>query len=294
MKKSINRWSFPEKMPLTECFQLAKNTGFDAVELVFNEHGEVSLDSKEKEITAIRSHARDAELSIASLATGLGWSYPLSSPDPKIASKAKKIVARMLEVASWLGTDAILVVPALVTGETSGSPAVTYEQAYLRSSAALKELLPVAAKFKVTMAVENVWNNFLLSPLETRDFVDHFNSPWLGFYFDVGNVIPFGFSEQWVQILGRRIRRIHLKDYNQVIRWPHLGLEKEYSYACLVGGFVNLGNGNVNYPAVMAALKAVNYKSYLTVEWGPVPGEDLKTFLKDLSHRVDKILLKAL
>ena len=168
-----------------------------------------------------------------------------------------------LRCAKAAGADAVLLVPAVVNDE------VGYAEAWERSQKNIRKLLPLAKELQVTIAVENVWNKFLLSPLEFARYVDEFNDPWLRAYIDVGNMILFGFAQDWIRTVGKRIVRIHLKDFKrQGFQWT------------------NLLDGDVNWPQVRKALDEIGYRGYLTPE---LSGGD-EAYLTDLSKRVDKII----
>lgn len=256
MKKGINIWSFPGSMKVEECITTAKKAGFDGIELALNETGQLSLESSESEVRGYRQHADDTGIEISSLATGLFWSYSLTSSQPQVRQKAKDIVKKQLEHAATLGVDTILVVPGAVGVDfIPDSEVVPYDQAYDYSLAALQELSKEAEALKVSIGIENVWNKFLLSPLEMRDFIDKVNSPYVGAYFDVGNVIFSGYPEHWITILSQRIKKVHFKDYRRAAGGLH--------------GFVDLLAGDVNYPEVMKALQAFGYDDYVTAEMIP-------------------------
>ncbi|MCD6170626.1 MAG: TIM barrel protein [Candidatus Latescibacteria bacterium] len=255
MKKSINQWSFPSGR-LEDHMKLAKDAGFEAIEPAIAEEGELTLNSTRQEVSKIAQMASRIGIEISGLATGLFWDHSLTSDDKKTREKAKQIVAKMLEVATWLGTDAILVVPGTVGVDfIPGSQVVPYDVAYERSMAALKELAPEAERHRVYIAVENVWNKFLLSPLEMRDFVDRIGSNYVGVYLDVGNVILTGYPEQWIRILGQRIKRVHFKDFKRSVG--------------TLGGFVDLLAGDVNWPEVMAAFREIGYDGFVAAEMIP-------------------------
>lgn len=259
MKKSINIWSFPSSMTINECMQTAKNAGYNAIELSLNEMGPLSLESKDDEIISYRAAAQKIGIEISSLATGLYWSYSLTSNDENIRQKAKSIVKKQIDFACLLGTDAILVVPGAVGADFIPEfDIVDYDVAYDRAYNALKELAEYAQKKGIYILLENVWNKFLLSPLEMRDFIDKIGSMYIGCYLDVGNIIYTGYPEQWIKILGRRIKRVHFKDFRKD--------------AGGINGFVDLLSGDVNYPAVIEALQRCGYDSYVTAEMiPPVP-----------------------
>jgi hexulose-6-phosphate isomerase len=239
--------------------KLAKQAGFEGIELALNESGPMSLESDAGEIVGYREMAEKEGMEISSLATGLYWSYSLTSGSEEIRQKAASIVKKQLEAAELLGVDTILVVPGAVGVDfIPGCEIVDYDVAYERAFAAIKELSALAEQKKVAIGLENVWNKFLLSPLEMRNFIDDIHSEYVGAYLDVGNVIYTGYPEQWIKILGKRIKKVHLKDYRRDVG--------------SAAGFVDLLAGDVNYPAVMEELRKIGYDSYLTAEMiPPVP-----------------------
>lgn len=276
MKKSISQWSFA-KGSLKECMQLAREAGFEAIEVTVAEEGEITLSSSQKDVQAILKTAQDIGIQISSLATGLFWKYSLTSNSASLRNKAKEIVIKMLDIAAWLGTDAILVVPGAVGVDfIPEAEVVPYELAYERSLEALKELAPEAERRGVDIAIENVWSKFLLSPLEMRDFVDKIGSDRLGVYFDVGNVILTGYPEHWIRILGRRIRRVHVKDFRRAVG--------------TLAGFVDLLEGDVDWPRVMEALREIGYNSFLTAEMLPPYPHHPEALIYNTSKALDYIL----
>ena len=276
MKKGINIWSFKSGMTIAECMTMAKDAGYDGIELSLNEEGELSLNSTEKDILKIKEMAENEGIEIASLATGLYWSYPATSSDPAIRQKSKDIVRKQLEFAALLGTDGILVVPGAVAGLAPGSEVVQYDVAYERALEAFTELKEDAESYKVSIGLENVWNKFLLSPLEMRDFVDKINSPYVGVYFDVGNVIYSGYPEHWIRILGKRIKKVHFKDFRRAVG--------------TLDGFVDLLAGDVNFPEVVKALEEVGYNDYVTAEMIPNYIHYTNQIIYNTSKSMDKIL----
>ena len=277
MKKSISYWSFPPNLSLKECFVLAKKAGFEAIEVALPSGKEITLDSGKEDLTQVKKEANEAGLELSSLASGLFWDYSLTSNSSETREKAKQIVRKMLEFASYLSVDTILVVPGAVdVFFQPGGEVVSYDVVYERALSALKELAPVAEKYRVNIGVENVWNKFLLSPLEMRDFIDKVGSPFVGAYFDVGNVILTGYPEQWIRILGKRIKKVHLKDFRSSIGNAN--------------GFVDLLEGDVNWKEVIAALKEVGYDGYLTAEMMPVYKENDQALIYQTSQALDFIL----
>lgn len=255
MKKAINIWSFGEKK-LGDSLKLAKEVGFEGIELALDETGEVSLESTEEELLALKKTADDLRLNIHSLATGLYWQYSLTSDDEKTREKAYNIVEKQIETAKILGADGILVIPGAVGVDfIPGAEVVQYDAVYDRALSALLKLKEKAEDACVKICIENVWNKFLLSPLEMRDFVDKIGSEYVGVYFDVGNVIYNGYPEQWIRILGSRIKKVHFKDYRR-------------ETAGLVG-FVDLLSGDVNWPEVMKAFDEIGYDGWGSAEMIP-------------------------
>jgi len=276
MKKSISYWSFPEKlangskMNLKNCMEQAKKAGFEAIELAVAEKGELSLDSTKEDVGRIVQTAKEAGIELSSLATGLFWDYSLSSSSDKVRDKARRIVKKMLELASYLGVDTILVVPGAV------AEVVSYDIAYKRSLESLRECVPTAERYKVSIGIENVWNKFLLSPLEMRDFIDQVESEYLGAYFDVGNALLTGYPEHWIRILGKRIKKVHIKDFKVSIGNAN--------------GFCDLLEGDVNWAVVMKALREIGYSDYITAEMVPAYSQHPEALLCNTSRSMDFIL----
>ena len=275
MKKGINIWSFSGGMKMTDCMVLAKKAGYDGIELSLDEEGEVSLVSSEKDLLALKRTAEEVGIEVPSIASGLYWTYPATSPDPAIRQKSGDIVKKQLEVAAVFGADSILVVPGAVTGPSADSEAVPYDVAYDRALEAFAGLKGEAAANQVNIGLENVWNKFLLSPLEMRNLIDQIDSPWIGSYFDIGNVLLFGYPEQWVRILGNRIKKVHIKDFRQSVG--------------TLGGFVDLLAGDVNFPEVMKAFREIGYDDYITAEMSPYKNY-AGQILYNTSGAMDRIL----
>lgn len=249
MKTAINQWAFPPEMSTTDAISYAKRMGFEGFEICVSDKDCLRLDATEQDVAAVRRHAEAVGIELTSLACGLGWAYPLSASDRAAREKAVEIVARALQIGEWLGVDALLTVPGVVDPDTR------YDVALENTILGIRDLLPAAEKHKVAIAIENVWNKFLLSPLEMRDFIDQFDSDYVGAYFDTGNIVLYGYPEQWIRILGKRIRSVHAKDYRASVG--------------TLGGFVMLMEGDVNWPEVVAALHEVGYEGGLVAEFGP-------------------------
>jgi L-ribulose-5-phosphate 3-epimerase len=199
-----------------------------------------------------------------------------TAEDAATRARARTIAARQLELAAELGAGAILVVPGVV-GRAAGGPLTRYDAAYERAAEFLIALAPTAERAGVDLAIENVWNKFLLSPLEMRRLVDEVGSPRIGVYFDVGNILNVGYPEQWLAILGGRVRRVHLKDFR---REPP--------------GFVDIGGGDVDWPAVGVALRDAGYDGTLTAEVAPTPAEraDLARYAARIARDVRGVMAR--
>ena len=256
IKKGINVWSFPAGISFKDMFTIAKDAGFEGIELSLSENGHLGLKSSEKEILEIKNMAKDIGLEIPSFASDLAWGNPLTSSNEKIRENGLNYLKRQIEVASILGADTVLLVPGYVGVDfIPDSEVVYYEDAYKRAKEYISKAVDTAEKYKVSIGIENVWNKFLISAIEMRNFIDEFKSDYIGSYLDVGNVIYMGYSEQWIKVLGKRIKKIHFKDFRREVG--------------TLGGFVDLLAGDVNYPAVLEALNEIGYDSYCTGEMIP-------------------------
>jgi len=280
MKKSISIWSFPATLALTEKLRLAREAGFDGFEIDLSDDGPLTFGSSPKEIMAVRTLAEQNGVQLSGLATGLYWGANPASAAPAVRFRAEAILKKQIEIAHALGLDAILVVPATVGADfIPNCEIVSYDLAWQRATDFIRAALPLAEKAGVRICVENVWNKFLLSPLEMRQFVAQFDSEWVGAYFDVGNALATGYPEHWIHILGQQIRRVHLKDYRRAVG--------------SVDGFVEILSGDVNWPFVMGALRAIGYNGWLTAEMiPPVPFYKYapETLLFNTSRAIDALL----
>jgi hexulose-6-phosphate isomerase len=239
LKKGISVWAYDPKRPLPEVFRMAKEAGFDGVEVAIADDGPITPAATEGDCRRIVEQAGEAGVALTSLASGLGWKYPIISETASVREQAVAKVRGSLDVARYLGVDTILLVPGTV------DPSTPYDVAYRNAQSVLKSLAPHAEQTGVSIGVENVWNKFLLSPLETARFLDEIGSPFVGSYFDVGNVVLTGFPEQWIRILGPRIKRVHFKDFQRSVG--------------TLAGFCALTEGDVDWPAVLAALDGIGY-----------------------------------
>lgn len=277
MKKGINIWSFPEGLSVEESITLAADAGFEGIELSLAAAGPLSLESTEQEIRGIRQYADDAGIALSSLASGLYWDYPLTSQKPDVRQKAQDVMKKQLETAAILGVDTILVVPGAVGVDfIPGAEVVPYDVAYDNALEVFSAMSREAEAVKVSIGIENVWNKFLLSPLEMRDFIDKIDSDYVGSYFDVGNTLYAGYPEHWISILNKRIKKVHFKDYRRQAGGLH--------------GFVDLLAGDVNYPEVIRALEAIGYDDYVTAEMIPPYTYHTKQIIYNTSNAMDAIL----
>jgi L-ribulose-5-phosphate 3-epimerase len=227
-----------------ERFQTLADLGYDGVE----------LDSpSDLDLGAVLEAKAATGLATDGLVGSMHWSKPLSHPDPIVRREGREALAQGLRDAARLSASSLLVVPAVVDSATG------YKQAFERSSAELRELLPLAAELKVQLLIENVWNNFLLSPLEAADYVDQFESEWIGWHFDVGNVVNTGWPEHWIDVLATRIKKLDVKEYSRQKR-DDLGLWKGFD--------VEIGAGDCGWPAVGQALDRLGYRGWAAAEVG--------------------------
>ena len=257
MKKGICYGCLPNGEPAAR-FALAAELGFQCVEVP-------TLRTDEERATYLKA-SQASGVAVSSVMNLDHWGCPLSDPDPAVRAKSVAGILESIDTAAALGGDIVLVVPAVVTA------AVTYEQAWERSRDTLASILPQAAKANVALAVENVWNKFLLSPIEFAAYVDSFKSPYMAAYFDVGNIVAYGFPQHWIQTLGPRLRKVHIKGFDG----------PKHAWTQLLAG-------SIDWAAVMAALRAVGYADAITAELQG-PGPDARAGVAAISADMDQIL----
>lgn len=258
IKKGILLDMLPANLSYLDRLKLAREIGFEVLQ--------APTEPDEHKAEELRSAADAAQIRIDSVMNMDHWKYPLSSSDPAVVEKSLAGMRTSLHNAKLWGSDVVLLVPAVLNPQTS------YREAWSRSQHEIRKLLPLAEELKVVIAMEEVWNRFLLSPLEMAAYIDEFQSPWVKAWFDVGNVVLYGYPQDWIRTLGPRIVKVHLKDFKR----------NKDSYA-----WVNLGEGDIDWPAVREAFAAINYTGSATVE---LPAGD-EAYLRDVSHRVDRLLL---
>jgi hexulose-6-phosphate isomerase len=259
MQKSINLWAFPypDRMSLKQCLQLAKDAGFDGIELNYDLESDLSPKSGTKEFTEIRRMAEDIGIAVSGVCSFLFWPYPLTSNDPAERARGMELAGKMTQAAHDLGTENLLVVPGAVhmpwRKDHDPTPNDVCDR---RAREAIGKLLPQAEKLKVHLNIENIFfNGFLLSPMEMVEFVDSFSNQYVQVHFDTGNIMEYQFPEHWIPILGQRIKNVHLKEYTK--KGTDHSLE----------AFRPLLDGTTNWPAVLEAFDKVGYNGYLTFEY---------------------------
>ena len=272
--KSICSIIFPGELPLAEKFQQARNAGFEGIELRLGQ--EIRMDSSPDDIQRIRDAAHQAGIRIASVWASQPESQnPLNSRDAAVRARHLDSLHTAIDIAAGLDCGAILLVPGGLGGRRMN---IGYMETWELISAELPKIIPYAAGKKVILTPEEVGNKFLTSPRDMRDFIDQFHSPYLQAHFDVGNIVQFGFPEDWILTLGSRIKRLHVKDYK-------FGGRGE------AGRYVNLGEGDIDWPRVMAALVKAGYSGFVSPEIGRDPNDPDK--INKVSHALDKILSLA-
>jgi L-ribulose-5-phosphate 3-epimerase len=258
IKKGLVFDMLPEKLSYGDRFKLARDVGFEVVQ--------VPTEADVHQAEEIKKAADSAGIHIDSVMNMDHWKYPLSSSDHAVVEKSLAGMRTSLHNAKLWGADTVLLVPAVVDAKTS------YHDAWQRSQKEIRGLIPLAEELKVIIAMEEVWNKFLLSPLEMAKYIDEFQSPWIKAWFDVGNVVLYGYPQDWIHTLGKRIVKVHLKDFKR----------KEEGYA-----WVNLGDGDVDWSAVRQAFADIGYSGSAITE---LDGGD-ESYLRDVSGRIDRLLL---
>ena len=260
-KKSLKFGMINEDLSIMEKFSLIKELGFDGVEL----DSPTDLDPSE-----VKMAMEATGMEVPGLVNSLHWKKPLSDPDPSIRSECTSSMIQSLKDCSSYGGTTVLLVPAVVNEK------VSYSDAWDRASKEIDKMLATAQEYDVKIAIENVWNNFLLSPLEAARFIDQFKSKHIGWYMDIGNIIRYGWPEQWIETLGDRIIKIDIKDYSR---------DKANNEGVWKGFQVKLGEGSVDWSAVNESLAKVGYNGWGSAE---VRGGD-RARLQEISDRMDDL-----
>jgi hexulose-6-phosphate isomerase len=284
MKKSINLWAFPypDRMTLRECLQLAKDAGFDGIELNYDLESDLSPKSGTKEFQAIRKMADEIGIEISGLCSFLFWPYPLSSNDAAKRARGLELAQKMTQAAHDVGTENLLVVPGAVhiPWRDDHDP-VANDICDQRAKEAITTLLPLAEKLDIHLNMENIFfNGYLMTPMEMNSFVDGFDSKHVQVHFDTGNIMEYQFPEHWARILGKRTKNIHLKEFTKK--------GTDHSLEC----FRPLLDGTTNWPAVMEALDATGYDGYLTFEYFHPYQHYPEALIYQTSDSLDRLLGK--
>src|SRR5216110_3574964 len=247
-----------DKLSYADRFKMVRDSGFEVVQAL--------TEPDERKAQEMKQAADAANVRIDSVMNVDHWQYPLSSSDPAVVEKSLSGMRTSLQNAKLWGSDVVLLVPAVVNPQTS------YRDAWTRSQAQIRKLIPLAQELNVVIGIEEVWNRFLLSPLEMAQYIDEFQSPWIQAWFDVGNVVLYGYPQDWIRTLGKAIVKVHLKDFKRTAD----------GYA-----WVNLGDGDVDWPAVRQAFTDIGYGGSVIAE---LDGGD-EAYLRDVSRRIDRLLL---
>jgi len=282
MKKSINQWAFPypQRMNLKECLQLAKDAGFDGIELNYDLENDLSPKSGTKDYHDIRRLADKIGIQVSGLCSFLFWPYPLTSNDPDKRAKGMELAGKIAQAAHDLGVENVLLVPGAVhiPWRDDYEP-VPNDVCDRRAREAVGKLARRAEQLKVSLNVENIFfNGYLMTPMEMNDFVDSFQSEHVKIHFDTGNISIFQHPEHWVPIMGKRIKNTHFKEFSK----------KSTDYS--LETFRPLLDGTTNWPAVMEELDRVGYRGYVTFEYfHPYPHYP-EALIYHTSDSLDRIL----
>lgn len=258
MKEGVLYSMLPDNSSVADRFQTARDVGFEVVQ--------APTTPDESAAQEMKKAADAAGIRIDSVMNMDHWKWPLSSSDMTVVEKSLSGMRTSLQNAKLWGAKCVLLVPAVVNAQT------TYEDAWVRSQTQIRKLLPMAQELQVVIAIEEVWNKFLLSPLEFANYIDQFHSPWVKAWFDVGNVVLYGYPQDWIHTLGHRIADMHAKDFKRegdCYKW------------------VNLGEGDIDWAAVRKALSDIHYSGTIVTE---LEGGD-EAYLRDVSQRLDRLVL---
>lgn len=258
LKKGLVYDMLPGRLSHAERFRMAQDLGFEVVQAPTMPDAHMAEE--------VKNAADKANIRIDSVMNMDHWKYPLSSSDPAVVEKSLAGMRTSLHNAKLWGSDAVLLVPGVVNAQTS------YREAWTRSQEQIRKLIPSAEESKITIAIEEVWNKFLLSPLEMKQYIQEFQSPWIKAWFDTGNVLLYGYPQDWIHSLGKSIVKLHIKDFKRT--------EDGYSW-------VNLGDGDADWAEVRKALMETGYTGSAIAE---LKGGD-EVYLRDLSRRMDRLVL---
>jgi L-ribulose-5-phosphate 3-epimerase len=258
LKKGLVYDMLSSHLSHAERFRLARDVGFEVVQ--------APTSPDEHAAEEMKNAADKANIRIDSVMNMDHWKYPVSSSDPAVVEKSLAGMRTSLHNAKLWGSDAVLLVPAVVNAQTP------YREAWKRSQEHIRKLIPVAEESKIVIGIEEVWNKFLLSPVEMEQYIQEFQSPWIKAWFDTGNVLFYGYPQDWIRTLGKHIVKLHIKDFKR----------QGDGYA-----WVNLGDGDADWTEVRKALMEVGYTGSAIAE---LKGGD-EAYLRDLSRRMDRLVL---
>jgi L-ribulose-5-phosphate 3-epimerase len=286
--RQISYWTiggFEGAKPVLQALEEARDMGYEGLELCFGA-GEFDVKTRRETAQQWARAARKMDMKLATVASGAGWGMSLGAAKESERKKAVAFTKKYLEAASWVGAKAALVIPATVDVAWDPSrPVVPAETCWKQSTKSIRSLIPAAKKFKVAIAVENVWNKFLTGPFEMKAYVDQFKSPYVGVYFDIANCLINGYPEHWIEILGkRRIKAVHYKNF-----------AREDAGGLLHGFGDDLLKGDIDFKAVKKALDKISYTGTVTAEMIPfsrlpdlvLPDEKLA---KDTAKKLKKVI----
>lgn len=261
LRKAVKLSMVRGKGTLLDKFKMVKEAGFEGIDV-----------DSDQPVEDVKRAMAESGLIVHGMVDYVHWGQPLSSPDAAVRAKGVEVLQKCLRETKVYGGTTVLLVPAVVNKE------ISYEDAYKRSQAEIKKCLPLASELGIKILFENVWNNFLLSPVEMARYIDEFNSPDVGCYFDVGNIVNYGWPEHWIRTLGPRIGKLDIKEFSRKI-----ANEKGKG----AGFGVEIGEGDCDWPAVITALKEIGYSGWATAE---VAGGELDR-LTEIARRMDEHIL---
>lgn len=246
-------------------FAAAKAAGFAGVEM------DSPNDLPLEEVLAAK---RETGLEIPGVVDSVHWHHTLGDPDAGVREKGRVALETAIRDCHAYGGGSVLLVPAVVNAS------ISYADAYARSQEEIRKVIPLARELGIRISIENVWNNFLLSPLEAARYTDEIDPEVMGWHFDIGNIVNYGWPEQWIRTLGHRITRLDVKEFSRRKRNDE-GLWKGFE--------VEIGEGDCGWPAVMAALDEIGYSTRPEGAWAAaeVGGGDVVR-LKEIAERMER------
>jgi L-ribulose-5-phosphate 3-epimerase len=263
IRMAVEYSMLPETLSILQRFQLAKDCGYEQIEC--------PTTPNQADAEAMKAASEKVGLPIHSVMNMDHWRYPFSSSDPAVVERGLEGARTSIRNAHLWGASTVLLVPGVVNAQTS------YKDAYLRSQSGIRKLIPLAEELKVTLALEEVWNKFLLSPLEFARYIDEYDSPHIRAYFDVGNVVLYGYPQDWIRTLGKRIAKLHIKDFS---------FQHDKASGNSVARWVSPGDGDIDWTAVHGALEEIGYQGTATLELSSGDAD----YLKEMRRRFALIL----